>query len=220
MKKLLFTSAFFLAIFTAQAKRMQYTCELVEQAQLIGIWETKDLAKNIRSPKSILKGDLKVLKGITIDTSRLDYILNKAKDKQVILIFQIYNKQAHVRTTLWNETSFKKNLETTHAIIKQMALMKKWKSLSKEEQISASDLIVSGQAKDSGKVCPTLHYIKTEKVYKGKPSDRLSVITIKYESLNSDSLFLMQKQPGSGPAYRVMGIIPAKEAKKYLILLK
>ena len=202
-----------------QAKRMLYTCELVERSSIIGVWEVKDLSNNLMKPLELLKGDMGQLKNVNIDKSRIQFINSKVKDKHVILMFSIYNKNAYIQSMLFTSTSHEQNLKTVKAILEESKLLKKWKSLSVKEQVSQADLIVSGQVLE-GKICPTLHYVKAGKFHKGKANNEFSVITVSEKQLNKKSLLLLKKKPGTGPEYRIFSIISEEDSQKYLNLLK
>ena len=214
MKKTLLVLLLF--CLTAHAKRALYTCELVGNAKVIGIWNIKDLEKKLLNPAQILKGDISLLKNVKINKDRLFYINSRVKDKQVILVFSIYNKNAYMDTLLRENTSFKENLKNVKEILTESNIINKWKRLSVKEKISNSDLIVRGKVLDSGKICPTSHYVKVDKFYKGNTDLKFSVITVSQNELNKNSLILLRKKPGTGPKYRIYSIVPINEAKEYL----
>jgi hypothetical protein len=219
MKQALFTITFFFAL-TSYADRGLYSCEIVSGAHVIGIWNKAEIKGKLNPPQTFLKGDSKIFTKAKIDPAHIEILKNQVAGDKILLFISIYDSSSHVRLLSWSKKTFEESLKTTRAILKQMELTKHWSNLSINEKITKSDLIVSGQVKDSGKSCPIFHFITPEKSYKGILPKHLSVITIDENKLNKKSLILLQKQAGEGPDFRIMQVIAKKDAEKYLKILK
>ena len=206
---------------SARAGRRLYTSELIEGATLVGDWRADDVTGSgndvqLKRPSSVLKGDFESLAGASTYSSRLTKAVQRIrKEGPSILFIEVDGERADLvgdsGRLPYNSLTFK----AVKSVISQLELKGKWSTLSIDEQVERSDLIVSGRIGDEGP-SPKEYTIKVDKTYRGIPPVRLSVLPVSQEQLGVDSLFFIQRHSGTGPDYIVMNAIPMKDVQEYM----
>ena len=201
----------FLNFIPAYSEAEALISEIVECAHVIGIWKTTDIkAKNFNKPVKLLKGKVTDFKNLSVLNNNLDYMVKSGKKEWMVIIGR-YNNGNH-----WLQNLHEHTAKYVPAILKQFDEIKKWQTFTVKKQISKSTLIIQGQIRDSGEICPVSHYAEVKKALKGKSLKRIIVFPVDPKLLNKDSLIFLQLQPGSSPMYRVMNTVPVKDSQDYL----
>ncbi len=205
----------------AWADRAPYTSELVEGAVLIGVWRSRNLKSNgediqLKRPDTVLKGEFAGIGKAKRYSPRLKRAIQRIeKEGPFILFVRLHGERADLVSSSGRLHYNATTLKAVRAVIRQLDLKEKWKTLSVEEQIERSDLIVTGQITE-GTEYPRSYSMSADKVYRGVPPRTLSLIPVPKEQLGVESLLFVQRYNGSGPDYIVMHAVPLKDAKEYL----
>lgn len=205
----------------ALADRALYTAELVEGAQLIGVWRSENLAKAAKSvqlgkPSMILKGDFKVLTGADEMSPRLKRSLKAIADGQpTILFIRVDRGRADIVGDSGQMAFSSIARKAVQSVIAQQEIQKRWSKLPIPEQLQRSDLVVRGIILDS-EISPKRYVIEVAGTPRGGGAKRISVLPVSDTVLDEECLFLVQRYDGTGPNYMVMAAIPRKDAKAYL----
>lgn len=209
----------------AWADRLLYTSELVEGATLIGIWGPKNIEQKgeeleLKNPNTLLKGDVAEINKTRQYSSRLKRAIKQIQEQgEFILFLRLDENRADLASDLSLEPCNYLTLKIVKTVIQQCELQNKWETLSFEERVERSDLIVSGII-NAGEMYPKQYTLITDKVYRGMPPERLSILPISDDQLNKESIFFIQRYFGSGPDYMVMDSIALENAKDLLKELK
>ena len=202
-------------ICNTNAERMRYTCEFVRDSRLIGVWSSKEIVNGkFGTPSILIKGKVSTIK--KFKDKRYNKVLDRILKGEKLILIDLWD--GHYFTLPYN----KENHDMIKFLIKQDKVFETWDKLTIKSQIENSDLIVKAKAMkpQSRRGCIADHPIVPEKTYKGKKAKKHYIAYSSNYKLNKDYLFLIQKQPGTGPNYRVMKAIPWSEADKYLKALK
>jgi hypothetical protein len=180
----------------ALADRGYYTIEMVENADIIGIWAKENaIDKNglvsIEKPEILLKGstDLLPAKLDTRSSSALMLPFNNLKEKDDrLIVFIGINRPEHkiqsgtvhiYRLFTYNRYSDLDiiQLKSLKRIIDQVEIAQKWPKLSPKLKVEHSDIIVSGHITHDEQREDSNYLIHISRIYRGVYSEpRLEVL--------------------------------------------
>jgi hypothetical protein len=147
----------------AFADRGNYTFEMVENADIIGIWSKENaLEKNgsvsLEKPEILLKGSMDLLPTKIDPSASADLTISfnhlKEKDDRLIVFVGISrpeNKASSRTANLFGHFAYNRHsdpdtiqLKSLKRIIDQVEIAQKWTKLSPKLKVEQSDIIVSG----------------------------------------------------------------------------
>lgn len=216
----------------AEASRLLYTSELVERADVIGMWLKEDIliqsdSIELEQPQILYKGNWQIHKENYRYMERLKEAMKtiveeKAIPKGLIMFITIDEKDKIFDLVgdlgfLSYDRIHGKVVEET---INQIELVKQWDSLTLGERLNHSDIIISGNMTE-GEEYPRQFYILIDRVYKGiYKEDTMEILPPFKKPMNEKSLFFIQRYYGTGPNYMLIGTTKIDEATQYLNILK
>jgi hypothetical protein len=180
----------------ALADRGDYTLEMVENADIIGIWSKENaIEKNgvvsLEKPEILLKGSMDSLPTkLDPGTSAALLVafnhLNENDDRLIVLVGIPRPEQklpagtAHlIKQFAYNHYNdlAKIQLQALKRIIDQVEIAQKWSKLSPKLKIEHSDIIVSGHITHDESLEDSNYFIQISKIYRGAYSgQRLEVL--------------------------------------------
>ena len=226
MKQILFATAALLLASHVMADRAVYTAECADGATLVGVWRPSDTTGvgndiSLKRPDTVLKGTSDSILSVTEYSPRLRTAAQRLqKEGAYILFITVNGERADLVADSGRLPYNSLALKAATLVIQQLELKEKWTSLSVEDQIEQSDLIVSGTIPDEGPGCPKDYTVSPDATYRGKLPVRLSVLPVQKEQLTRKHLFFIQRHVGTGPNHIVMNAVPIKDAKAFLNRLK
>ncbi len=226
MKQILTVVAFLILTPAARADRALYTSECVEYATVIGVWKPGDLVRSgndVRLGRSdtLLKGDARSLDNVKKYSSRLTSAIKSisqdetlsTRDRSLIFFIRVDGETADLVEFTMPYSHLAVKAVTT--VIAQLELQRKWNTLSVDDQIEQSDLIVVGKITTGEEVCPMTYELVVDKRYRGVSIENLEVLPVAKAQVNVDALVFIQRHAGDGADYIVMNVVPVKEATAY-----
>jgi hypothetical protein len=170
----------------AHADRVYYTLDLVENADIIGVWSKENVidksgSASLEKPEVLLKGSMDLLP-VKIDSSLLSDLTSffnqlKEKDDRLILFFDIPNPEAAIPAStvhLLRQFAYNRNkdldviqLKVLNRIIEQAEIAQKWSKLTPKQKIEYSDVITSGHIIHDELLEDAEYSIHLSKIYRG-----------------------------------------------------
>jgi hypothetical protein len=219
----------------ALADRGYYTFEMVENADIIGIWAKENaIEKNgsvsLEKPEILLKGSMDLFP-IKLDSSTASALLVafnhlKENDDRLIVCVDIAQpEQKFPAGTVHLIQQFAYNrhndldtiqMKSLKRIIDQVEIAQKWPKLSPKLKIEQSDIIVSGHITRDDSLEDSNYFIQISKIYRGVYSgERLevlpalqkveSILPAKLLSLPVLSFKITRKDPNAAGGTRAIG---------------
>jgi hypothetical protein len=226
MKQVLFAVAALFLASHVMADRAVYTAECADGATLVGVWRPSDVVRDgddirLKRPDTLVKGAAANIRSVKQYSSRLRAAAQRIENEGAYILFiRVDGKRADLVADSGRLPYNSLSLKATKLVVQQLELKKKWTTLSVEEQVEKSDLIVSGSIPDEGPECPKDYTVALDATYRGVPPKRLSVLPVQKEQLAGKHLFFIQRHVGTGPNHIVMNAVPIKDAKAFLNRLK
>lgn len=231
-KALLVEIMVFLLASTSWADRLPYTSELIEAADVIGIWRKENIIERdgslyLGKPDTLLQGNAELLTKEYKCRDRLATVIKDIAEgtcvpRRGLIIFIRVREKAKMYDLVGDFGCLhvdRIHLKVVKEIISQVELTRKWNTFTPDERVRQADLIVSGSIK-SGEEHPREYYVLVNDVHRGKcPAERIEILPLREPVTNEEGLFFIQRYYGSGPNYMLMDAVGAGEEDRYLDML-